>query len=175
MTVDRAFVLAGPGLSSEWAYTAMSRGRRHNALYFAAERDEARAEFAPRERDERTPLERLIAALDSSEASTLAIDTGASAIDGEIRAAEAALQDARTTRERAEAARLAWRPSMRARIDAARQAETDAIRRLAGLNERRLARSLRPQAKASEAVRAIRAAQARRAELRQERDFGIER
>ncbi len=32
-TVDRSFVLAGQGISSEWAYVALSRGRLTNQLY----------------------------------------------------------------------------------------------------------------------------------------------
>ena len=81
LTVDRAYVLADSGVSGEWAYTAMSRGREHNALYFAADHHAARDEFAPRDAHERTPLERLAAALGSSEASTLAIDAGTPAAD----------------------------------------------------------------------------------------------
>jgi hypothetical protein len=54
----------------------MSRGRTHNALYFAADHDDARAEFAPHDHDARSPLERLSSALRSSDASVLAIDTG---------------------------------------------------------------------------------------------------
>jgi hypothetical protein len=53
LTVDRAYVLADSGLSGEWAYTAMSRGRSHNALYFAGDRHEAREEFAPPDTDTR--------------------------------------------------------------------------------------------------------------------------
>jgi hypothetical protein len=81
LTVDRAYVLADSGVSGEWAYTAMSRGREHNALYFAADRHTARDEFAPRDAHERAPLDRLVAALGSSEASTLAIDAGRPAAD----------------------------------------------------------------------------------------------
>ena len=46
-TVDRAFVLASEGMSREWAYVALSRGRLSNRLYVAAQPDDERAEFAP--------------------------------------------------------------------------------------------------------------------------------
>ena len=49
MTADRAFVLAAEGISSEWGYTALTRGRESNHLYVAA-RTPARDEFAPRGR-----------------------------------------------------------------------------------------------------------------------------
>lgn len=75
-TVDRAYVLADDGLSREWAYTALSRGRQHNALYIGGGHAIAREEIAPRGPAERSPRERLIAALQSSEASVLAIDSG---------------------------------------------------------------------------------------------------
>jgi conjugative relaxase-like TrwC/TraI family protein len=38
MTVDKAFVLAGPGLTSEWSYVAMSRVRQRAQLYALQER-----------------------------------------------------------------------------------------------------------------------------------------
>jgi ATP-dependent exoDNAse (exonuclease V) alpha subunit len=47
LTVDRTFVLATEGMTQEWAYVAMSRGRHSNRLYVAARGDGLRAEFAP--------------------------------------------------------------------------------------------------------------------------------
>ena len=47
LTVDHAFVLAGPGLNRESGYTALSRGRHTNRLYAARDPDTTRAEFAP--------------------------------------------------------------------------------------------------------------------------------
>jgi ATP-dependent exoDNAse (exonuclease V) alpha subunit len=76
MTVDRAFVLARDGLSREWAYTAMSRGREANHLYVGGDELDARAEFAPTALDERAPLERLADALRSTDAKWMAVDVG---------------------------------------------------------------------------------------------------
>ena len=44
LTVDRSFVLASEGVSREWAYVALSRGRLSNRLYTAAVADQARVE-----------------------------------------------------------------------------------------------------------------------------------
>jgi conjugative relaxase-like TrwC/TraI family protein len=182
MTVDRAYVLADPGLTGEWAYTAMSRGRQHNAIYFAADRDDTRGEFAPRGLQEHTPLERLTTALASSEASTLAIDTGTPAapdLRREIQAARNALATARAERQRAEGRRLAWRPSVRADVDVTRQAETAAGRQLGELRVRVAEQDARRVARTESTIvatqRVLEAAQTRRATRRQERDFGIER
>jgi conjugative relaxase-like TrwC/TraI family protein len=181
VTVDRAYILAAPGLTGEWAYTAMSRGRHHNAIYFAAEGDDTRAECAPRNTDERSSVERLRTALASSEASTLAIDTGtpaASDLEREIRAAGDALTTAQAARRHAEGRRLAWRPSARADVDVARQAESTAAGQLAELcarlAERAERRAERPEPTMVQSRRALEAARARRATRRQERDFGIE-
>jgi hypothetical protein len=182
MTVDRAYVLADPGLSGEWAYTAMSRGRHHNAVYFAADRDQAREEFAPCDTQERTPIERLTTAMASSEATTLAIDTGAPVaptFDQEMRAAEDAVRQGRAAREHAEACRLVWRPGVRTRSDAARQQEADANQRLARLRHRQAERATSRRDLRTDTIaqtrRALEAAQARRMERASERDFGIER
>ncbi len=77
-TVDRCFVLASEGMSREWAYVALSRGRLSNRLYVAAQPDDARAEFAPVQPERRDPVERLAAALRESDGQVLAIDSGAS-------------------------------------------------------------------------------------------------
>ncbi len=66
-TVDRAFVLASEGMSREWAYVALSRGRLSNRLYVAAQPDDERAEFAPVAPELRDPIERLAAALRDSD------------------------------------------------------------------------------------------------------------
>jgi hypothetical protein len=182
MTVDRAYILADPGLTGEWAYTAMSRGRHHNALYFAADRDDTRAEFAPRDMDERSPAERLMTALASSEASALAIDTGTPAapdLERKIEAARDALATAQVQLRRAEGRRLAWRPSVRADIDGARQAEAGAGRQLSELHtrlaEREARRAERPEPTLAETRRLLEAREARRAARGHERDFGIGR
>jgi ATP-dependent exoDNAse (exonuclease V) alpha subunit len=46
MTCSQTFVLATDGLSKEWAYVALSRGRDANPLYVTREACES-AEFAP--------------------------------------------------------------------------------------------------------------------------------
>ena len=46
MTCGQTFVLATDGLSKEWAYVALSRGRESNRLYVTREARES-AEFMP--------------------------------------------------------------------------------------------------------------------------------
>ncbi|HWK26181.1 MAG TPA: hypothetical protein VNS09_06440 [Solirubrobacter sp.] len=46
MTCSKTFVLATDGLSKEWAYVALSRGRQANRLYVTREARET-AEFTP--------------------------------------------------------------------------------------------------------------------------------
>ena len=71
MTVDRAYVLAAPGLSQEWVYTAMTRGRHENRLYAGADHSQ-REEFAPAHaQDVRGGL---IRALSTSHAQLLALE-----------------------------------------------------------------------------------------------------
>ena len=76
LTVDHSLVLASGGMSSEWAYVALSRGRQTNRLYVAEREDDARAEFAPVEERTAGAVERLTRALQSSDAQVLAIDSG---------------------------------------------------------------------------------------------------
>ena len=75
LTVDHAFVLAGPGLNRELGYTALSRGRHTNRLYAARDPDTTRLEYAPTDPHPDDPITRLTAQLTSSSATTLAIDT----------------------------------------------------------------------------------------------------
>src|SRR5215218_8244032 len=53
MTVDRAFVVLGDGLSKEEAYTALTRAREGTELYAVSREPVDRAEIAPA-KDERT-------------------------------------------------------------------------------------------------------------------------
>jgi hypothetical protein len=46
MTCGQTFILATAGLSKEWAYVALSRGREANRLYVTREARES-AEFMP--------------------------------------------------------------------------------------------------------------------------------
>ena len=71
MTVSRAYVLAAPGLSQEWAYTAMTRGRHENRLYAGAD-TQGREEFAPTA--PRNARAQLIRDLSTSYAQPLALE-----------------------------------------------------------------------------------------------------
>ena len=63
LTVDHAFVLAGPGLDRELGYTALSRGRETNHLYAARDAETARVEYAPTDPHRSDPIARLAAQL----------------------------------------------------------------------------------------------------------------
>ncbi len=76
LTVDRSFVLADEGISREWGYVALSRGRESNRLYLCSQPDQARAEFAPTATEPADPIARLTARLQTSSAQVLAIDAG---------------------------------------------------------------------------------------------------
>ena len=135
LTVDHAFVLAGPGLNRELAYTALSRGRQSNRLYAARDPDTARAEYAPSDGQRLDPIAQLRIQLGTSSANTLAIDTGRGEADMRDRLVEAerALADASERRRAAEGSRGRWLPRARREIERLRHAETLAARRLAGL------------------------------------------
>jgi hypothetical protein len=124
-TVDRCFVLASEGMSREWAYVALSRGRLSNRLYVAGQPDRERAEFAPVEFDVRDPVERLAISLRGSDAQVLAIDSG-EARDAGRHAGEQADRVIRE-REALERRRLRWLPSRRSELAAARERESAAI------------------------------------------------
>jgi hypothetical protein len=105
LTFRQTFVLATDRISSEWAYSALSRGRESNRLYAVAERDRERDEYAPAVRPTETTRERLALAVERSEAQELATDTGREArLVGELGRTQANLDAA--TREGDEAARL---------------------------------------------------------------------
>jgi hypothetical protein len=129
-TVDRAFVLASEGMSREWAYVALSRGRLCNRLYVAAQPDDERAEFAPTDPERRDPIERLAAALRDSDAQVLAIDTGNPDV-GERRHEAERLAE-RATRERRALARrrFQWLPGRRRELGDALEREDVAASQL---------------------------------------------
>jgi conjugative relaxase-like TrwC/TraI family protein len=117
VTVDRAFVLADRGLSREWAYTALSRGRRSNHLYLAGAPDDLRAEFAPSDLMTGDPIAGLTAALGRSDDTALALDSGSIADLEHARAvagANARELDSKLSR---------WLPGGRRRADTAWTAE----------------------------------------------------
>jgi ATP-dependent exoDNAse (exonuclease V) alpha subunit len=124
-TVDRAFVLASAGMSREWAYVALSRGRLSNRLYVAAEPDQERAEFAPVERSGRDPVERLAASLRDSSAQVLAIDSG---VANELRhVADREAERAVRERKALECRRHRWLPGRRTELEEARERERTAL------------------------------------------------
>jgi conjugative relaxase-like TrwC/TraI family protein len=128
LTVDRALVLADDSISNELAYTALSRGRTANHLYLARQPDDARAEYAPGTRGDIDPLDRLLAALKTSRASVLAIDSGKPDHERLLTQAQHELAQAGTERVALEARR--WRPGRRAGLVAARERETAAQERV---------------------------------------------
>jgi ATP-dependent exoDNAse (exonuclease V) alpha subunit len=73
MTCSQTFVLATDGLSKEWAYVALSRGRDANRLYVTREARES-AEFAPNGDGTWRPADVLREGLSRSAAQELASD-----------------------------------------------------------------------------------------------------
>ena len=138
LTTDRAFVLADPGVSREWLYTAMSCGRLQNTLYVASDGRSDREEIAPAELGSADALSRLVTALRGSEGAVLAIDS---------RDERAALQDAAceaATRRRSLAtSRWRWLPGRRRRLEVATVAEHQAVNEL-GLRDAERAHAYRP-------------------------------
>jgi conjugative relaxase-like TrwC/TraI family protein len=127
VTVDHAFILAGEGISREWAYVALSRGRESNSLYLAADPEDLRAEFAPREEGGVGPIERLANGLRASSAQVLAIDSGRPVEPpGDVAEARRELDASRDARRKLEGERFGWLPGRRERLDDARQREADA-------------------------------------------------
>ena len=125
LTVDKAFVLADRGLSRESGYTALSRGRHANYLYTTRQPDDPHAEIGPTQPDSRDPIERLAAALKTSTANTLAIDTEPMAL---LAAAEHKYASALAQRQTLEQSR--WRPGRRRQLATARQHEQTAVHAL---------------------------------------------
>jgi conjugative relaxase-like TrwC/TraI family protein len=127
LTVQDALVLADEGVSREWAYVALSRGRESNRLYLAAAPDDPRVEFAPQEQQRAGPIQRLASALRSSGAQVLAIDSGRP-LEGpsNLAVAQRELDQARKRRSRLEHQHLGWLPQRREQLDAARREEAAA-------------------------------------------------
>jgi hypothetical protein len=132
LTVDHAFVLAGPGLARESGYTALSRGRHTNRLYTARDRDESCDEYAPADVHRGDPIARLSAQLGTSCANTLAIDTGRIELDRGDPFAQAQHVHALAVAHRraAETSRTRWLPSRRRQLEQLRRAETLAAHRV---------------------------------------------
>jgi hypothetical protein len=128
LTVDRAFVLADDGLTSELGYTALSRGRHSNHLYLAAHRDDPRAEYAPSPPPERAALERLTVALCTDRGSVLGMDAGRPDLEYELDQSRQEL--AAASRVRTELERRRWRPGRRESLAEARDRETGVQQRV---------------------------------------------
>jgi conjugative relaxase-like TrwC/TraI family protein len=74
MTVDRAFVVLGDGLSKEEAYTALTRAREGTELYAVSREPVERAEIAPSKEERKVGTEELGRGIERSEQRGLAID-----------------------------------------------------------------------------------------------------
>jgi len=142
LTVDHAFVLAGPGLNRELGYTALSRGRHTNRLYAARDPDTSRAEYAPADSPRDDPIARLIAQLGTSSAMTLAIDAGRGEHERNDSVAEATRLRAEATERRraAEASHMRWLPGRRNQLAELRRAEALAAGRVDDLRRQQAER-----------------------------------
>jgi conjugative relaxase-like TrwC/TraI family protein len=183
LTVDHAFVLAGPGLNRELGYTALSRGRKTNHLYAARDPDAPRLEYATVDPHRTDPIARLAAQLATSSETTLAIDTGDPAASGVLVAAEREHGQVVDRRVAAEASRSRWLPHRRRELEHLRQAETQLARRVESLRRQQTEQDhgARPfvkdrddHAQYREMARRIAERRLRR-ELGQERGRGLER
>jgi hypothetical protein len=74
MTVDRAFVVLGDGLSKEEAYTALTRAREGTELYAVSREPIERAEIAPAKDEREMGADELGRGMERSEQQALAID-----------------------------------------------------------------------------------------------------
>jgi conjugative relaxase-like TrwC/TraI family protein len=74
MTVDRAFVVLGDGLSKEEAYTALTRAREGTELYAVSREPVERAEIAPAPEERKLGADELARGMERSEQGALAID-----------------------------------------------------------------------------------------------------
>ena len=185
LTVDRSYVLADRGISLEWGYVALSRGREQNQLYVCSQPDQARAEFAPTATEPADPIARLTARLQASSAQILAIDAGQAIAEHgaeELHRLERAAAVAERERRRLENGRQSWIAAATGQRRRARERAADA--RLELLHARReiaeqqhgaVPHGLEREREAS-AARAAENLRERQAErvIRRERGFGRE-
>jgi hypothetical protein len=183
-TLRRAYVLAGEGLSREWGYTALTRGREANYLYIAQEPDRRRAEFAPGDPPEHRPtaIERTARALQTSVARPLALDSVPSRrhIDRELADTRRLIEEAQgrhtravKERERLAARRATWLPARRRALEQAQAGERRARRVLSGLEGKRARLEARREALPPER-RELPIPPARRRAQQREQDRGWE-
>ena len=142
VTVDRAFVLVGDGVTRESTYVALSRGRHSNHLYLARDQDHAREEFAPSDPHRRDPVACLAAALATSSAQALAVDEPGLRLKpplaDEIVAAEDAYRRTVARRQALETSRTRWLPGRRGELAELRNAELLAARSVKDLRRAQL-------------------------------------
>jgi len=130
LTVDHAFVLAGPGLDRELGYTAMSRGRESNHLYTAREPETARVEYAPTDPYRVDPIARLTSLLATSSETMLAMDTGRPAADRALDEAQREHREVVAQCRTAETSRGRWLPHRRRELEGLRRTEAQLGRRV---------------------------------------------
>ena len=129
LTVGRSYVLADEGISLEWGYVALSRGREQNQVYVCSQPDQARAEFAPTAGEAADPIGRLTARLQTSSAQILAIDAGqpmAQAGADDLLSLERAAAVAGAERRALENSKRAWLTSLTGARRRAHEREADA-------------------------------------------------
>jgi hypothetical protein len=178
LTVDHAFVLAGPGLNRELGYTALSRGRETNHLYAARDVETPRVEYAPADPHRTDPIARLAAQLATSSETTLAIDTGDPARTSELlAAAERDHCQAVDQRRAAEASRGRWLPHRRRELEHLRRSEIQLVQRVETLRRQQIEQnhSFRPFVEDRDDHTQYREMARRIAERRLQRELGQER
>ena len=175
LTVDHAFVLAGAGPRPRVGlHRAQSRPREQPALRSPADTDTARAEYAPTGDRDANPIERLVIGLETSSASTLAIDSGQT---DPLADARHDLAQAAARRRGAERARGSWLPGRRRQLEQLRRAEAAAATRVEDLSRQQ--DEFRQAARPFVTERDLDAASARTsdrlAEIRLQRELNRER
>jgi conjugative relaxase-like TrwC/TraI family protein len=138
LTVDRAFILADHHLTSELAYTAVSRGRDANHLYVTEHPDMLSAGYAPSPPPAGTALGRLVDTLHESRAMSLAIDVGQPDVVDQLARARHDLAAARAVRTELDRSR--WQHADHGFVDERSCAER-AVHQRDQLIERQLGRS----------------------------------
>jgi conjugative relaxase-like TrwC/TraI family protein len=193
MTVDRAFVVLGDGLSKEEAYTALTRAREGTELYAVTREPVERAEIAPAKEERNLDAAELGRDMERSEQRALALDErlrgelegrSTPALVLELDALEAARDDpAQRHADAIRAARVDAEVALaeaRRRPDVARGPERVRLEALAErvrdleAQESALARSGPSQAEAGERAAAIERILAERRRLRVESAVRLE-
>jgi conjugative relaxase-like TrwC/TraI family protein len=139
LTVDHAFLLAGPGLNRELGYTALSRGRHTNQLYTSRDQDTQRVEYAPIDPHRTDPIARLTAQFATSAETTLAIDTsGPPTPDDLLADVQREHRQVLAQRRAAESSRGRWLPHRRRELEQLRHTETQLAEHVETLQRRQV-------------------------------------